>query len=126
MTFFIDEFYFKYTIYVCTDTYTIWCYLLSANLDLIQELTDIKKGWLRNITPVVNLNDDYDKEYNSLDGSDDCAVSNRCLVEKLEAEKDLDYFLKWKKFWFLPKLMRTVNTNVYFIVHMSRMESRLD
>ena len=70
----------------------------------MQDLTYIKEEWLRNIAPVVNLNYGYDKEYNSLDYSDDCAGSNKCLVEKLEAEQELASFNKWKRFWFLKKL----------------------
>ena len=30
----------------------------------MQELTDIKEGLLRNITPIVNINDDFYKEGN--------------------------------------------------------------
>ena len=42
MNFVRDEFYFNYTVYVCTLTNTLWCYFLSSNLYLMQELTDSK------------------------------------------------------------------------------------
>ena len=66
MTVVSNEFYTNCTVYVCTDTYNILFYLLSANLDLMKEITYIKEGLLSNNPPVVNLNDDFEKEDNSL------------------------------------------------------------
>ena len=48
----------------------------------MQELTNIKLVLLCNIPNVVNIIDDYHKEYNSLDVIYDCAVSNNFLVTR--------------------------------------------